>query len=202
ESDALVRAGRFPPWAPLFQLGLDVSGRTLGLVGAGRIGQAVERRARGFGMRVLYHAREERPGLEAVGARRVPLDQLLRESDFVSLHVSLNESTRHLIDARALGLMKPTAVLVNTARGPVVDERALVAALRERRIAAAGLDVFEREPVVEAGLIELPNVVLAPHVASATVATRASMAGLAARGCLGCLRGERPSNWVVGSAVP
>jgi len=202
EADALVRAGKFPPWAPLFHLGLDLTGRTLGLVGAGRIGQAVERRARGFGLRVLYWARSTKPGLDAVGARRVELDELLRESDFVSLHVALTPETRHLIDARRLALMKPTAVLVNTARGAVVDEAALVAALRAGKLAAAGLDVFEDEPRLAPGLAELGNVVLAPHVASATHGTRSAMALLAARGCLAALRGEKPATWVPGSAWP
>jgi glyoxylate reductase len=202
EGDALVRQGRFPAWSPLFHLGLDVSGRTIGIVGAGRIGRAVERRARGFGMRVLYWSRSPSPALDAVGANRVSLDELLRESDFVSLHVALTPETRHLIDARALSLLKPTALLVNTARGPVVDERALVEALRSGKLAAAGLDVFEDEPRLAPGLADLPNVVLAPHVASATRGTRTAMALLAARGCLLALRGEKPANWVSGSAWP
>jgi glyoxylate reductase len=203
EGDALVRRGGFAGgWSPLFHLGLDVSGKTLGILGAGRIGTAVFRRARGFGMRVLYASRQEHAELDDGGARFVSREELLRESDYVSIHLPLDATTRHAIDARALSLMKRTAVLVNTARGPIVDEAALVTALRERRIAAAGLDVFEREPALAPGLAELPNVVLAPHIGSATRETRAGMASLAARGLLSILRGERPPTWVPGSAWP
>lgn len=197
EGDRYTRAGKFKGWSPMLLLGGDISGRTLGIVGAGRIGTAVALRSRGFRMRVLYFDTVQNEAIEqAVGAERVDLDRLLRESDFVSLHVSLDESTRHLIGARELGLMKPTAYLVNTSRGPVVDERALVSALRERRIAGAGLDVFENEPALAPGLAELDNVVIPPHLGSATIATRTRMATLAATNLVAALRGERPPNIV------
>ncbi|HPD17613.1 MAG TPA: D-glycerate dehydrogenase [Planctomycetota bacterium] len=197
EGDRYTRAGKFRGWSPMLLLGGDISGRTLGIIGAGRIGTAVALRSRGFRMRVLYFDRAQNEALEqAVGAERVDLDRLLRESDFVSVHVSLDESTRHLIGARELGLMKPTAYLVNTSRGPVVDENALVAALRERRIAGAGLDVFENEPALAPGLTGLDNVVIPPHLGSATIATRTRMATLAATNLVAALRGERPPNIV------
>jgi len=197
EGDRYTRAGRFRGWSPMLLLGGDISGRTLGIIGAGRIGTAVALRSRGFRMRVLYFDRAQNEALEqAVGAERADLERLLRESDFVSVHVSLDESTRHLIGARELGLMKPTAYLVNTSRGPVVDENALVAALRQRRIAGAGLDVFENEPALAPGLAELDNVVIPPHLGSATIATRTRMATLAATNLVAALRGERPPNIV------
>jgi glyoxylate reductase len=185
-ADRYVRAGGFVGWNPELGIGLDVTGRTLGIVGAGRIGRAVAERARGFRMEVLLHSRGSGP----------PLGELLERSDFVSLHVPLTEETRHLIGAPELRRMKRTAVLVNTARGPIVDEAALVAALREGRIAAAGLDVFEREPALAPGLRDLPQVVLAPHVGSATVATRVRMAEVAALNIVAALRGEPIPNRV------
>jgi glyoxylate reductase len=202
EADRAVREGRFRSWGPLDWLGADVHGRTLGVVGAGRIGEAVARRARGFDMRILYVERGRKVALDKLGARAVDLETLLRESDFVSLHLPLSRETRHLIDARALARMKPSAVLVNTARGAIVDEAALVAALRERRIAAAGLDVYEDEPALAPGLAALDNVVLAPHMASATHGARGRMAALAAQGCLSALRGERPAHLVNPEAWP
>ena len=191
EGDRFVRSGRWRGWRPDQLLGCDVHGATLGIIGLGRIGSAVARRARGFGMRILYwnHRRLRRP---AGGARYASLRRLLATSDFVSIHVPLSATTRHLIGARELALMKPTAILVNTSRGPVVDERALVMALVERRIGAAGLDVFEREPAVPAALRALPNVVLTPHVASATTATRTAMALLAARNLAAVLANRAP----------
>ena len=196
EGDRFLRAGSFHGWAIDMLLGQDVWGATLGLVGVGRIGTAVARRARGFGMRVLYTdevalSPELAPEL---GGVRVELDELLREADFVSLHVPLTPATRHLIGAGELARMKPTAVLVNTSRGPVVDEAALAEALREHRIFAAGLDVFEREPEVHPELLDLPTVVLAPHIASGSVRTRSEMSVLAVRNLLAGLRGERPPN--------
>jgi glyoxylate reductase len=179
-ADRYVRGGGFVGWSPDVGIGLDVTGRTLGIVGAGRIGRAVAERARGFRMEVLFHARSS----------GVPLDELLARSDFVSLHVPLSTSTRHLIGARELARMKKTAVLVNTARGPIVDEAALVEALRTGQIAAAGLDVFEHEPALAPGLRDLPQVVLAPHVGSATIATRDRMAEVAAANVIAALRGE------------
>jgi len=197
EGDQFTRAGKFHGWAPMLFLGGDISGRTLGIVGAGRIGTAVALRARGFRMRVLYHGTSQNEAIEqAVGAERVGLDTLLRESDFVSLHVSLNESTHHLIGPRELALMKPTATLINTSRGPVVDEVALVEALRQGQIAGAGLDVYEDEPQLTPGLAELPNVVIPPHLGSATVGTRTKMATLAATNVVAMMRGETPPNIV------
>ncbi len=186
-ADRYVRGGGFVGWSPDVGIGLDVTGRTLGIVGAGRIGRAVAERARGFRMQVLFHAR----------SGGTPLDELLARSDFVSLHVPLSNETRHLIGARELARMKKTAVLVNTARGPIVDEAALVQALRTGQLAAAGLDVFEQEPALAPGLRDLPQVVLAPHVGSATVATRERMAEVAAANVVAALRGEPVPNRVV-----
>lgn len=194
EADRLVREGRFAGWRLDLLLGRPVCGQTLGIVGLGRIGAAVARRAKGFGMSVLYWQRQRAAReLEAEsGARHVERDELWSASDFVSLHVPLGPETHHLVDARALGLMKPTAILVNTSRGPVVDEAALAEALATGRLAGAGLDVFEREPRVDERLLALENVVLAPHVASATEATRALMARSVAEDILRVLRGEPP----------
>src|SRR5690606_34331674 len=163
----------------------------------GRIGGAVAQRARGFGMKILYHNRSPAPELEAqTGARLSDLVALLRESDFVSLHCPLTSATHHLIGVEALALMKPTAVLVNTARGPLVDERALAGALAARQIWGAGLDVFEREPEVEQRLLALENVVLAPHIGSATETARTAMARLCAEAMVAVLAGKEPTNAV------
>ena len=196
EADRFVRAGRFHGWAIDMLLGQDLWGATLGLIGVGRIGGAVARRARGFGMRVLYTDQVALPPdvERELEATRVDLDRLLEEADFISLHVPLTEETRHLVGAAQLARMRPTAVLVNTSRGPVVDEAALAAALRDGRLFAAGLDVFEREPEVHPDLLELENVVLAPHIASGSVRTRSEMSALAVRNLLAALRGERPPN--------
>ena len=197
EADAFTRAGEFRAWGPMMFLGRDVAGKTLGIVGAGRIGTAVALRSRGFGMRVLYHDLVQNPLLEKeVGARRVALEELLRESDFISLHVNLTPETRHLIGGNELALMKPTAYLINTSRGPVVDEGSLVKALRKRRIAGAGLDVYEEEPRLGRGLAELDNVVLLPHIGSATIGARTKMAVMAAENLLAMLKGERAPNCV------
>ncbi len=198
EADRDLRQEGFPGWTFLPKhLGLEVFGKTLGIVGFGRIGQAVARRARGFGMTILYHSRTRKPEAEnALGARFSPLEELLRESDFVVLCVPLSPETRHLLGARELSLMKKTAVLVNVARGPVVDEEALVRALKEERIWGAGLDVFEREPEVHPELLRLRNVVLTPHIGSATWATRRRMAALAVDNVLAALRGEQPPTLV------
>lgn len=194
EADRFLRAGRWRSWSPQLLLGQDVYGATLGIVGLGRIGRAVARRARGFEMRLLYSDPTRQPEVEAeLGAQRVPLDELLRESDFVTLHTPLTNETRHLIGPRQLALMKPTAVLINTSRGPVVDEAALVAALREKRLLYAGLDVFDPEPIAaDHPLVALDNVVLLPHIGSATVATRTRMATMAAQNILAVLSGQRP----------
>jgi glyoxylate reductase len=192
EADQFARTGRWQRWQWDSLWGLDVHGKTLGVMGFGRIGRAVARRASGFDMRVLYHdAVRVDPGTEQeLRATSTDPATLLRESDFVSLHTPLLPETRHLIDERALRTMKPTAVLVNAARGPIVDEAALVRALSEGWIAAAGLDVFEEEPRIHPGLLPLANVVLAPHVASASRDTRVAMATLAVRNCLAVLDGK------------
>jgi glyoxylate reductase len=193
EGDRLVRAGEWTGFSPQLLLGAQVSGATLGIVGLGRIGRAVAARARGFGMRVL--ATTPHPA-SLDGVACVPLAQLLAESDFVSLHCPLTDATRNLIDAAALARMKPTAILVNTARGAVVDERALARALREGTIAGAGLDVFVHEPAVEPELLAAPNTVLAPHLGSASLAARAAMARLACEGVAAVLAGQLPPNRV------
>ncbi|MFO0956113.1 MAG: D-glycerate dehydrogenase [Isosphaeraceae bacterium] len=202
EGDRTMRAGAFPGWSMFYMLGGDVSGRTLGLIGPGRIAAAVARRAVGFGMTLLYHGIEASPELEALGGRAVSFEELLKSSDFVTLHVPLAEDTRHLIDADALRLMKPTAYLINTSRGPVVDERALVEALKAGTIAGAGLDVYEDEPRMADGLAECPNTLLLPHLGSATHATRASMARVAAENVRAVLEGERPPNPVDPNVTP
>jgi glyoxylate reductase len=198
EADRFTREGRFHGWAIDMLLGQDVYEATLGVVGLGRIGSAVARRARGFGMRVLYaDARAAPPELEReLGARRVELDELLGESDFVTLHVNLNESTRHLVGAPQLALMKRSAVLVNASRGPVLDEAALAEALAAGRIFAAGLDVYEDEPRMHPELLRLPNVVLAPHIASGSVRTRSRMSEMAARDLVAGVSGSRPQHLV------
>lgn len=196
EADRYTRSGRWTSWQPTLLLGQDVHGQTIGIVGMGRIGTAVARRALGFGMRVLYHDQFRHPDREhELGVEYCELPDLLRESDFVSIHTPLTPETRHLINRERLALMKPTAILVNTGRGPVVDEQALYEALAQRSIAAAGLDVFEVEPLPpDSLLLALDNVVLAPHIASATHATRARMAELAAENCVAVLTGRRPLN--------
>lgn len=195
-AERFLRSGEWRRWDVDLLCGSDVHGRTLGLVGFGRIGQAVAKRALGFGMRVLYSARSDAPAevADALQAARLPLDALLRESDFVSLHVPLRDETRHLIGVEQLCRMKRSAFLINTARGPVVDEAALVAALEEGLIAGAGLDVFEQEPTVHPGLLALPNVVLLPHVGSAVTSVRSLMCALAASDCAAVLCGEAPKH--------
>jgi len=194
EGDRYIRAGKWHEWKFLFLLGQDVYSRTLGIIGMGRIGQAVARRAQGFGMRVLYHNRQRLESTleQTLGATWVELPTLLQQADFVSVHVPLSAATTHLLGAAEFRQMRSTAYLINTARGPVVDETALVRALQEGWIAGAGLDVFEHEPLVPQALLELDNVVLVPHVGSASVATRAKMAVMAAENLLAALRNERP----------
>jgi glyoxylate reductase len=194
EADAYARSGAWTAWKWDLLWGLDVHGKTLGIVGFGRIGRAVARRAGGFGMRILYHdsVRTDAATERELRATATDLDTLLRESDFVTLHTLLSPETRHLIGERTLGIMKKTAILVNASRGPVVDEAALVRALTEGWIAGAGLDVFEEEPTIHPGLIPLRSVVLAPHIASASRDTRVAMATLAVRNCLAVLEGKPP----------
>src|ERR687892_1784526 len=193
EGERVVRSGRWEAWGPKMLLGPDVWGKRLGVLGFGRIGRAVARRAKGFGMEICYwsHSRKEEAE-EELGARYLELDELLETCDFFSIHTPLTEETMHLIGAEELRKMKPKAVLVNTSRGPVVNEDALAEALEDERIFAAGLDVYEEEPKVHPKLLELENVVVAPHIGSATVETRRAMAMLAARNLVAVLRGERP----------
>ena len=192
DSERDLRSGQWKGWEIGRYLGRDVHGATIGLVGYGRIGRAVARRARGFDMRVLHHARHD----TGEAGFTPDLDTLLRTADVVSLHVPMNERTHHLIDARRLELMKPSAVLVNTARGPVVDEEALASALEGGSIFAAGLDVYEREPELHPRLLTAPRTVLLPHIGSASLATRTRMAQLACEGVRAVLAGERPANLV------
>jgi glyoxylate reductase len=194
EAESDLRVGKWPGWDIDQYLGRDVHGAVLGVVGFGRIGQAVARRATGFGMEVLHHTRRD----TGIVGWRGDLDRLLAESDIVTLHVPLTEETRHLIDARRLALMKPDAVLVNTSRGPVVDEEALAVALEEGAIFAAGLDVYEREPEVHPRLLAAPRTVLLPHIGSASLATRTRMAQVAAENVVAVLAGDRPENPVTG----
>ncbi len=193
EGERLLRAGKWEWWGPKQLRGIDVWGKKLGILGMGRIGRAVARRARGFGMEILYHNRSRNQDAEReLGARYLGLDDLLAESDFISIHTPLTDETRHLIGAEELERMKPQAVLVNTSRGPVVDEGSLADALEHGRIFAAGLDVYEEEPRVHPKLLELENVVLAPHIGSASMETRDRMATLAAENLRAVLRGEQP----------
>ncbi len=192
EAERLLRAGAWRGWNMLEFLGADVHGRTLGIVGAGRIGTAVARRATGFGMTILYAGRSDHPAMAALGGRHVPLVELMESSDFVSLHVPLTSETRHLIDARAISRMKRDAILINTARGDVVDQAALIEALRAGQIAGAGLDVYQNEPRIARDFFDLPNVVLLPHIGSATESTRRKMAETAAANVIAVLRGEKP----------
>jgi glyoxylate reductase len=197
ESEKFLRAGKFKGWGPLMFLGGDVTGRTLGIIGAGRIGHSVAMKSRGFNMRVLYADEVHNTKLEhEIGARKVRVEELLRESDFVSIHVPLLPSTRHLINAQSLRLMKKTAYLINTSRGPVVDEAALAEALKKGVIAGAALDVFENEPAVHPELLKLENVVLTPHIASATIETRSKMATMAAENLIAGVTGKKPQNLV------
>ncbi len=196
EGDTLVRSGQWTGWAPLQLLGQDITGATLGLVGLGRIGKAMIARAKGFAMRVIYWNRTRLSETEEaeLGLTYLSLDEVLAQADFVSIHVALTPATTHLIGADELAKMKATAYIINTARGPVIDEKALVSALQNNQIAGAGLDVFEREPALEPGLAELPNVVIPPHLGSATIGTRTKMGNMAARNLFAACRGETPPN--------
>jgi glyoxylate reductase len=189
-----IAEGQWQTWSPMFMTGQEIHGATLGIVGAGRIGAAVARRARGFGMKLLYHNRRPSTEFEAeVGAEYCPFDDLLRRSDFVCALVPLTPETRGMFGARAFSLMKPTAVFINTARGPIVDEQALYEALTTGQIWAAGLDVFAQEPIgPEHPLLSLPNVTAVPHIGSASIATRARMATLAAENLVAAVTGRRP----------
>lgn len=200
EANAFVRTGHFSEWRSDMFLGQDISGRTLGLAGFGRIGRATARRALAFNMEVLFsprppgdrHVPDDELGEFAGRVRHVTWDELVASSDYLSLHVPLKQETHHLVNTEVLRAMKPTAVLINTARGPVVDEDALVTALKSNEIAGAGLDVYENEPRLAAGLAELPNTVLLPHIGSATVSVRAEMARLCAENAIAMARGVVP----------
>jgi glyoxylate reductase len=196
EADRGLRGGLFPGSQSTYFVGAEAHGKTLGIIGLGRIGEAVARRAHGFGMRILYTKRHRLPPEReaALGVSYRPLDELLGESDFVSVNAALTPETFHLIGPRELSLMRPSAFLVNTARGPIVDESALLAALERKQIAGAALDVYEREPAMEPGLVDLPNVVLTPHLGSAARDTRERAAAIVVDNVLAVLRGERPPN--------
>lgn len=198
EADNFMRSRQFTAWGPKMLLGHDVYGKTLGIIGFGRIGQAIARRARGFNMKVIF---TDAGGVKdnvvrELGVTRVSLEKLLRASDYVTLHVPLVPQTTHLLDDRVFEMMKPSCIVINTSRGPVVDEKALVRALKNGRIAGAALDVFEREPQVEPELLEMNNVVLAPHIGSGSYETRLKMSEMAADNLLSVLKGQRPPNMV------
>jgi len=194
EGERFVREGKWKTWSPALLLGADVAGATLGLIGFGRIGRAVAKRASGFDMRILFHDPYGQPD-PFIPATRVDLETLLRESDFVSVHTPLTDDTRHLIDQQALDLMKPSAILVNTARGPIVDQEALHDALAAKRIAAAALDVTDPEPLpMDSPLLELDNLLVVPHIASASRKTREKMSLMAAENLIAGLKGERLPN--------
>jgi len=192
EGDRFTRQGKFTSWEPMQLLGRDVYNKTLGIIGMGRIGMAVAKRALGFGMKIIYYKTTGAISDLPFPAEFTDFDALLKESDIISIHVPLTNQTRHLISKREFNLLKHTAVLINTARGPIVDEKALVDALKEGRIFAAGLDVFENEPALEKGLADLPNVVIVPHIGSATIETRTAMALLAAENAIAVLKGTEP----------
>jgi len=193
EADRYTRAGKFTGWAPMLMQGQDIYGKTLGIIGAGRIGEAVARRSMGFGMKVIYHNHHENEWMnEHLQAEHKTLEEVLRESDIISLHIPYNRETHHLIDAEQLRMMKPTAVLINTARGKVINEQELIKALQRKQIAAAGLDVYYNEPEVPEQMIALDNVVIVPHIGSASCETRIRMAELVRDCVAACLAGEMP----------
>ncbi|MHB1391485.1 MAG: 2-hydroxyacid dehydrogenase [Clostridia bacterium] len=197
ESDGFARAGKFKGWGPMLLLGRDITGKKLGIIGAGRIGFNFARKAKGFDMEIIYTGTKPNAEMEKqLGAKFVDKETLLREADFISVHVPLTPSTRHYIGEEEFKLMKKTAVLINTSRGPVVDEKALVYALKNGEIWGAGLDVFENEPDIDPGLKELDNAVIVPHIASATIETRTNMGLIAARNIISVLRGGKPETCV------
>jgi glyoxylate reductase len=197
EADRYLREGNFLGWDSMLYLGGDFAGRTIGIIGLGRIGQAVARRASGFGMNIIYHSTSSHPKLEnELGMKRVSLEELLKESDYVTIHTPYSKQTHHLIGKKEFEIMKPTAYLINTARGKVVKEDDLIVALVTGKIDGAGLDVYYNEPKVSKGLIDLPNVVLLPHIGTASLYTRSKMAVMAAENLHAALCGERPENIV------
>lgn len=189
EADIFTRQGHFKGWGPGLFLGAEVNGKTLGIIGMGRIGQAVAKRAQGFNMKILYHAKTPK---NIEGAVFTNLETLLSTADIISLHIPLTPDNYHLIDEKAFDLMKTSAYLINTTRGPVVDEKALVKALKDKKIAGAGLDVYEDEPLLSPGLIELDNVVLLPHIGSATIETRSKMAMMAVENAIAIWQHKKP----------
>jgi glyoxylate reductase len=197
EADKFTRQGKFKGWEPMLMHGQGITGKTLGIIGSGRIGTAFALKSKGFDMNVLYYDIKKNNELERkTGAKKVDLNKLIKKSDFISLHLPLIDSTKHLISEKELKMMKNTAILINASRGPVVDEKALVKALKEKWIFGAGLDVYENEPEINPGLIELDNVVLQPHSASATTETRTKMAIIAAENMIAGLDNKIPSNCV------
>lgn len=197
EGDNYIRAGKFVAWAPKLLLGKDISGKTLGIIGAGRIGRAFAKRGKGFNMRILYYNRSRKKEFEKeTGAEFVTLEEVLRKSDYISLHTPLTKETTHMVSDKEFDMMKKEAILINTSRGSVVDEKALVRALKENKIWGAGLDVYENEPKVEEDLKELNNVVLCPHIGSATDETRIKMSIMAADNIIAALNGEVPPNCI------
>lgn len=198
EGERMVRAQRWPGWGPLQLLGVNITGATLGIIGLGRIGRAMAHRAKGFDMRVIYWNRTRLPAAEEAkeGVTYAPFDEVLKQADFVSVHTAYSPETHHLLGERQFAAMKPTAFVINTARGAVLDEAALARALREQRIAGAGLDVYEREPALEPGLYELENVVLAPHLGSATIGTRTRMGMMTIDNLLAACAGKSPPDCV------
>ncbi len=193
EGHQIMATDNFPGWDPLYLLGAEIYGKTIGIVGMGRIGSAVARRASAWNMPILYTSRSPKPTIEQkLGARRVSLEELVHNADFISIHTPLTPETHHLFNTNIFRQMKPTAYLINTARGPIVDENALVTALRNHWIAGAALDVFENEPHPHPALKNFPNVVMTPHIGSATVETRNRMAELAAQNLIACLQGKQP----------
>jgi glyoxylate reductase len=196
ESDAFARAGKYKAWGPQLLLGTAIMGKTIGIIGTGRVGEAVVKRLYdGFGVRIIYSDLKQNERIEKEEqAKHMEIDALLREADFVSLHVPLLPSTRHLINARRLKLMKKTAFLINTSRGPIVDEKALIAALQKKQIAGAGIDVFEFEPTIPKAMRKLRNVVITPHTASATIEARQAMSRFAAQNLIAVLSGKPPLN--------
>lgn len=198
EAQSFLRAGKYQGWGIMTMLGVDIHGKTLGIAGFGRIGQAVAQRATGFGMKILYYdpVVQAEDAARRLNATSVDLNTLLRESDFVSVHTPLTPETRHMIGKEQFDLMKDTAYLINTSRGPVLDESALASALKANRIRGAALDVFENEPEIYPALLQLDNAVITPHIASASVATRGRMALMAAENVIAALGGQRPPTLV------
>lgn len=192
EAEAYLRAGKFKSWEPELLLGYELKNKTFGIIGAGRIGQATAKRANAFGMKIIYYNKSKKEGFEKeIGAKRVSLNQLLKKSDFISLHIPLNPKTYHLLNSQNLKLLKENSIIINTARGEVIDEKALINLLRKNKIYAAGFDVFENEPVINKDLLKLKNVLVLPHIGSATVETRTAMAKLAAANVINVLKNKK-----------